>query len=402
MSGSLIGKIIVLGVSGSISSYKAAELSRLLIRDGASVFVVMSSNAGKFVTPLTFQALTGNPVYENVFQSDDSSGMDHIRQAEKADLFVLAPASLDTIAKLANGLADDALSTFFVAFDGLSIISPAMNEKMWSNPAVQDNLEKLRSRGIRVLQPAKGELACGKSGFGRLPEPIELLKVIHEVLIVKQDLSHLQILITAGPTREAIDPVRFISNRASGKMGYALAQRAAERGARVILATGPCNLQIPQGVEVENCETVNEMADCVLEYLPDCNVVMMTAAVGDFAPEVVAPKKIKKNGENSLKLKLHPTRDILQEISENKSGQTVVGFAAETENVIANALEKFIRKKLDIIVANDISRPGIGFGSDDNQVTIIQGESSISEFGKMKKIKVADILLNKVLEINPH
>ena len=399
MVGNLKGKTIALGVSGGISSYKAAELARLLIREGALVFVVMSANAGKFITPLMFQALTGRPVYENMFQSAESAGMDHIYQAEQADAFIIAPASGSVIGKLANGLADDALSTFFLAYNGPVIVAPAMNDKMYMNPAVQDNLEKLLLRGINVLEPSRGELACGSVGLGRLPEPKKLLDAVCKTLFIRQDLSHLRILVTAGPTREAIDPVRFIGNRSSGKMGYAVAERARLRGAQVTVVSGPCHLRSVKGIRVVDCESAEQMADCVIDNLPECDVLVMTAAVGDFAPESVASRKIKKTVDNTLKLKLKPTRDILKEIAEQKTSQIVVGFAAETENLLENAIDKLRKKRLDMIVANDVGKPGIGFEAEENKATIILNEHSAEELEKMSKIKLADILLDRILDV---
>ena len=397
---SLEKKSIALGVSGGIAAYKAAELARLMVRQEASVFVVFSANAGRFVTPLTFQALTGNSVYDDVFDSSDSAGMRHVRATEGADVLVIAPASANTIGKLAHGLADDAISTFFLAYDGPVILAPAMNDKMWQNPAVQDNLKLLQSRGIQVLQPAEGELACGTVGPGRLPEPEDILKAVNHILNCKKDFAHLRVLVTAGPTREAIDPVRFITNRSSGKMGFAVANQARNRGANVTLLAGPCSLPTPGGVRVIPCETVEEMGRNVLELLPECDVVVMAAAVGDFSPEMISSKKIKKNSGQPLSLELIPNRDILQEIAQRKSHQIIVGFAAETENIIPNALAKLQSKELDLIVANDVSRPGIGFESDDNQVTLVRNESSIEELSKMNKCEVADILLDRILEMN--
>ena len=395
----LKGKTIALGVSGGISAYKSADLLRLLIRDGAEVFVVMSANAGKFVTPLTFQALTGYSVYENIFFSSDDSGMDHIRRGENTDAFIVAPASANAIGKLANGLADDALSTFFLAYEGPVIVAPAMNNKMYANLVVKENLEKLRSRGVRVLEPDYGELACGTIGYGRLLEPSEMLNAVRETLALRRDLSGLRILVTAGPTREAIDPVRFISNRSSGKMGYAIAEQASLRGAKVTMVSGPCSLKKPTGVSVIDCETAEQMANYILKLFSEYDVLLMTAAVGDFSPECVAPEKIKKNNDNSLKLKLVPTRDILREILEKKLGQIVVGFAAETENILDNALDKLLKKKLDMVVANNVAQPGIGFDSDENQVTIIRGKSMVEELDKMSKSSLANILLDRVLEL---
>lgn len=394
MGSSLNNKKIVLGVCGGIAAYKAVELLRLLIREGASVQVVMSANAGRFVTPLTFQALSGKPVYHDVFEAESSASMEHIRTAENADLLIVAPATANSIAKMAHGLADDALSTFFVTYAGPIIVAPAMNDKMFANLAVQENISKLKKRGVRIIEPEHGELACGVVGQGRLAEPVRLVEAVKKCF--PGDLAGLRILVTAGPTREALDPVRFISNPSSGKMGYAIAEQAHNRGAEVMLISGPTALPAPQDIKLLSCMKVSEMCSLVLDNLPNCDVLVMTAAVGDYAPSAVQKEKIKKRGTEPLVLKLHPTADILQEVAKHKKHQYVVGFAAESESVIANAIKKMKNKRLDLVVANDISAPGIGFQSDFNQVTLIKSAQDIEQLPLLPKSEVADILLDRI------
>lgn len=399
MSSPLENKKIVLGVSGGIAAYKAVELLRLLVREGASVYVVMSANAGKFVTPLTFATLSGHPVYHDVFESPASASMEHVQAAESADLLIVAPATAGMIGKMANGLADDALSTLFVAYDGPTLIVPAMNDKMYAGPAVRENIRKLETRGARFVAPEYGELACGVVGQGRLAEPARLLEEVKKLLEKQNDLAGLRFLITAGPTREALDPVRYITNDSSGKMGYAIAERARERGAKVTLISGPTHLAKPRDMTFVPCRQAVEMASAVLAHLPQCDVVVMTAAVGDLAPEAAQKEKIKKNMQEPYLLKLYRTPDILREISKSKTRQIVVGFAAETENPVRNALEKLKQKCLDMIVVNDVGIPGIGFQSDFNEVAIIRSENQIEKLSRRPKSEVADILLDRILEL---
>ncbi|GJL77995.1 MAG: peptidase ClpP [Nitrospinaceae bacterium] len=395
MSFSLQGKKIVLGVSGGIAAYKAVELLRLLVREKADVYVVMSANAEKFITPLTFEALSGNPVTSEVFGSQSSASMPHIRAAENADLLVVAPATAGTIGKLACGLADDALSNLYLAFRSPVVVAPAMNDGMYANPAVQKNIAKMKQRGVEFIEPEEGELACGTVGQGRLADPTRILAAVLNRLRVKEDLKGLKILVTAGPTHEPLDPVRYISNPSSGKMGYAIAGQAHLRGAEVTLISGPTRLDPPHGVKVIRCQRAGEMHDLVKKHLPDCDVLFMVAAVGDFSAEKVQKEKIKKNGE-PLVLKLVPNPDILQEAGRIKSKQFIVGFAAESENVVQSAQEKLKKKNLDLIVANDISAPGIGFQSDSNQVTLIGKQGTIEALPHLSKREIADILLDRV------
>ncbi|MDA0691853.1 MAG: bifunctional phosphopantothenoylcysteine decarboxylase/phosphopantothenate--cysteine ligase CoaBC [Nitrospinae bacterium] len=395
MSSSLQGKKIVLGVSGGIAAYKAVELLRLMVREKAEVFVVMSAHAGKFVTPLTFEALSGNPVYYEVFGTENSASMPHIRAAENADLLLVAPATAGTLGKLACGLADDALSNLYLAYRGPVIIAPAMNDGMYANPAVQENIEKMKQRGVEFIEPEEGELACGTVGQGRLADPARILTAVQNRLRVREDLKGLKILVTAGPTHEPLDPVRYISNPSSGKMGYAVAEQARLRGAEVTLISGPTKLNPPHGVKVIPCKQAREMNALVQQHLPDCDVLFMIAAVGDFSAEKVQKEKIKKNGE-PLILKLVPNPDILQEVAKIKTRQFIVGFAAESENVVQSAQEKLEKKQLDLIVANDISAPGIGFQSDSNQVTLIDKDGAIDSLPRLSKREIAGVLLDRV------
>ena len=388
---------IILGVTGSIAAYKSLEVLRLLIGEGAEVHVVMSTNAARFITPLTFEALSGNPVYHQVFDSNSSLSMEHIRVAESADLLLIAPATAGMIGKMANGIADDPLSNLFVSFCGPAIIAPAMNDGMYANPAVKANIEKMKQRGVEFIEPVYGELACGSVGQGWLAEPGDLLQAVNRRLSVENDLSGFRILVTAGPTHEALDPVRYITNPSSGKMGYAVACAARDRGAAVTLVSGPTRLPVPDGVHFMPCRKAIEMNDLVHRQFPDCDVLVMSAAVGDFAPMQIEKEKIKKKGSTPLVLELVPTEDILQNVVKLKTRQFVVGFAAESENLTQSALEKLRNKKLDLIVANDISAPGIGFQSDFNQVTLINKHEELQKLPLLSKIEIAHRLLNEIL-----
>ena len=389
-------KKIVLGVSAGIAAYKAVELLRMLMKEGAEVQIVMSANAGEFVTPLTFEALSRKPVYHQLFHLEDSADMKHIRIAENADLMVVAPATASTLGKMANGLADDALSNLYLAFKGPVMIAPAMNEGMWRNLAVKENIEKLKSRGVRFIEPEEGELACKTIGPGRLANLDTIFERVANHFKKFQDLQGLRILVTAGPTHEPLDPVRYISNPSSGKMGYAVAEQAKARGAEVVLISGPTHLKPPMGVDFKGCRTAGEMNILVQECFPECDVLVMSAAVGDFTAEKLEKEKIKKTSKAGQTLNLIPTKDILMEVSKIKTQQFVVGFAAETQNLIQSALEKLRNKKLDLIVANDISAPGIGFQSDNNQVTLVDSNEQVENLPRMAKQEIANILLDKI------
>ena len=390
-------KNIVLAVSAGIAAYKAVELLRMLMKEEAEVQIVLSANAGEFVTPLTFEALSRKPVYHQLFNLESSADMKHIRIAENADLMLVAPATASALGKMANGLADDALSNLYLAFKGPVMIAPAMNEGMWRNLAVKENIEKLKSRGVKFIEPEEGELACKTTGPGRLASLDTILERVNSHFKQFHDLHGLRILVTAGPTHEPLDPVRFISNPSSGKMGYAVAEQAKARGADVVLISGPTHLKPPTGVDFKACKTAGEMNNLVQQCFPQCDVLVMSAAVGDFTAEKLEKEKIKKRGKEGQTLNLVPTKDILMEVSKIKTQQFVVGFAAETQNLIQSALEKLRSKRLDLIVANDISAPGIGFQSDNNQVTLVDSNEQVENLPRMAKQEIANILLDKIL-----
>ncbi len=398
MGTTLCNKKIILGVSGSIATYKAVELLRFLVREKAEVHVVMSNNAVKFVTPLTFEALSGNPVYHQVFNTSSTMFMEHIKVVESADLLLVAPATASFIGKMANGIADDALSNICISYNGATIVAPAMNDNMYANLAVKANIEKMRERKIVFIEPEEGQLACGSIGQGRLAEPFNILSVVQKRLGLKNDLNKCRILVTAGPTHEPLDPVRLITNPSSGKMGYALACAARDRGAIVTLVSGPTSLPVPEGVSFLPCRTASEMNDRVLQIFSNCDVLIMSAAVGDFAPKQIEKEKIKKKGETPLTLKLFPTEDILKNVMKRKVKQFVVGFAAESENLTQSALSKLRNKNLDLIIANDISSPGIGFKSEFNQVTFINKNEDIKIFPLLLKTEIAHLVLDDVIK----
>jgi len=391
----LAGKKIILGVTGSIAAYKAVFLLRRLIEEGADVTVVMTRYATNFVAPLTFQVLSKKPVYSGMFDPDQGKDIIHLYLNRGADVILVAPATANIIGKMANGIADDLLSTMLIAARCPVILAPAMDYEMYENPVVQKNISYLRNLKIDFVGPETGLLASGDTGPGRMSEPDDIITFLEGKLGVKGDLSGHTVLITAGPTREAIDPVRYISSRSSGKMGYAIAEAAKSRGAKVILITGPASLTIPQGIEAINVITAEEMLDAVMNRLSDSTVLIMTAAVSDFRPAEKAISKIKK-GE-AINLKLIKTPDILEEVCKKKGNQFVVGFAAETEDLITNAKEKLRIKHLDMIVANNVSLPGAGFEKDTNIVTLIDKEGKIKEYPEMPKSDVADMILDNVI-----
>jgi phosphopantothenoylcysteine decarboxylase/phosphopantothenate--cysteine ligase len=392
---------IALGVSGGIAAYKAAEIVRLLQDRGIHVQVVMTRAAQEFVRPLTFAALSGEKVITDLFGSDESqanveSAIEHIAIAQAIDALVVAPATADVLARFAQGIANDFLSTLYLATTAPVVVAPAMNVNMWNHQATQANLEVLRKRGVRIVEPGQGYLACGMTGAGRLAENEAIVAAVMEALGASQDLAGETVLVTAGPTREKIDPVRYLTNRSSGRMGYAIAEAALRRGARVLLVSGPVAIQPPGAAELTQVETAEEMLAAVLKFLPEATVVIKTAAVADFRPKVASEQKIKRKGEMSLELE--PTADILTEVARRKTRQVVVGFAAETENVLENARKKLASKSLDAIVVNDVSREGIGFDSDRNAVTIIsQGE--VVEVPETSKWEVAHRVLDQVVKL---
>jgi phosphopantothenoylcysteine decarboxylase/phosphopantothenate--cysteine ligase len=391
----LKGKKIILGVTGGIAAYKAAELVRELVRSGAEVFVVMTRSAQAFITPLTFQTLSGHKVTTELFSLIEESEIGHISLADRAELLVIAPATANIIGKLAGGIADDMLTTIVMATKAPVLLAPAMNVHMWENPICRENIQSLRSRGFHFIDPEAGELACGYEGKGRLAEIPAIVEEIRSILS-PQDLTGETLLVTAGPTEEPIDPVRFLSNRSSGRMGFAIARAARLRGARVILVSGPSALPAPSGVKSIPIRTAVEMREAVLENMPLVSVLVMAAAVSDYRPKTASSEKIKKDqAELTLSLELNP--DILREAGQRKEKRLLIGFAAETESLLANARKKLAEKNLDLIVANDVGRPGAGFAVDTNIVKLIDRSGKIEELPLMSKEDLADRLLDRIL-----
>ena len=388
-------KKIILGVTGGIAAYKAAELVRLLVGEGATVKVAMTAHATKFVTPLTFEALSGNPVVWDMWDLE-TAPMDHITWGQNSDLIIIAPATANFLAHMAHGIASDFLSTLVLAATAKRLVCPSMNVHMLSNPAVQENIRILRDRGYFIMDPAEGELACGTKGTGRLPEPVDILDQ-SKILLSDGDLTGLKILITAGPTMEPIDPVRYITNRSSGKMGYALAAAASLRGADVTLVSGPTYLKPPKNVRLTKVKTAAEMKEAVFAYRRDSDIIIKAAAVLDYKPRHTADHKIKKeDGDQSIELVR--TSDILEELGRTKENNhcLLVGFAAETEDLISNASEKLARKNLDMIVANDVSRDDAGFETDTNLVRILYRNGEREDLPLMTKREVADHILGRI------
>jgi phosphopantothenoylcysteine decarboxylase / phosphopantothenate---cysteine ligase len=393
---------IALGVTGGIAAYKAAEIVRLLQDRGIRVQVIMTRAAQEFVRPLTFAALSGEKVITGMFSPGEEhaanidSAIEHIAVAQSIDALLVAPATADVLAHFAQGIASDFLTTLYLATTAPVVVAPAMNVNMWNHPATQANLEILRKRGVKIVEPGSGYLACGMTGAGRLAENECIVAAVLEALGASQDLSGETVLLTAGPTRERIDPVRYLTNRSSGRMGYALAEAALRRGARVLLVSGPTALTPPATAELTRVESAEQMRDAVLNLLPEATIVIKTAAVSDYRAKLATDQKIKRKG--SLALELEPTTDILKEISSRKQAQIVVGFAAETENVLENARQKLANKRLDAIVVNDVSREGIGFDSERNEVTIITHDEII-EVPETTKWEVAQRVLDQGVRI---
>ncbi len=394
----LTSKRILLGVTGSIAAYKAVELLRELIKREAEVQVVMTEAATQFVAPLTFETLSRQPVLLDMFTLAYGSQIGHIAATTRADLFVIAPVTANTIAKLAHGLADDFLTNIYLASRCPVLLAPAMDSDMYQHAVVQENLVRLRERGVHIVGPASGELASGLVGPGRLVEPAEIVEAIEKLLALGGDLAGEVVLVTAGPTREPLDPVRYISNRSSGKMGYAIAEAAIRRGARVILVSGPTSLAAPQAVAVIPVETAQEMYDAVLVHLEAATVVIKAAAVADYRPKQVAREKIKKD-ERVPEVTLESTADILAEVGKRKGRRILVGFAAETQDLVANARKKLHRKNLDLMVANDVSQPGAGFDADTNVVKILDSQGGVDELPLQTKRSVADRILDRVVAL---
>ncbi|MFF2287053.1 bifunctional phosphopantothenoylcysteine decarboxylase/phosphopantothenate--cysteine ligase CoaBC [Peribacillus butanolivorans] len=393
----LIDKKVLLCVTGGIAVYKAAALTSKLTQAGAHVKVIMSDSARQFVTPLTFQALSRHDVYTDTFDEKDSSVIAHIDLADWADIILVAPATANVIGKIANGIADDMVTTTILATEAPVWVAPAMNVHMYAHPAVQKNIETLRTFGYQFIEPGEGYLACGYVGKGRLEEPETIVKHLNLYFGDRkiQPLKGKKYLITAGPTREAIDPVRYVTNHSSGKMGYALAEQAAEQGAEVTLITGPVSLTPPSNVKVIHVESAANMYDAVFEQYDTSDVVIMTAAVADYKPKVYHTQKMKKQpGENVIEFER--TKDILKELGENKTHQILVGFAAETNNVEEYARGKLAKKKADMIVANNVTVAGAGFGTDTNIVTIFNKDGRATDLPKMSKADIAKSILSEV------
>jgi len=393
----LNGKSVLLGISGGIAAYKAAELVRLLVKDGASVHVVMTANAQQFIAPLTFQALTGNPVGTDLFNLEYESQIGHIHLARAADLVILAPATANLIAKMAAGIADDYLTTILLATTVPILVCPAMNVKMYEHRTTQRNLASLREFNTHILEPEVGELACKEEGAGRL---IELSVIVETArhLLTPASLEGKRVLVSAGPTWEPFDPVRFISNPSSGKMGYALASVAYRRAAEVYLVAGPSSLPPPHGVHFQRVTTAHEMRDVIMGHAPQMDVIVMAAAVGDYRPIAIAPQKLKKL-QDEVNVTLVKNPDILGHLGASRgvSGRPIlIGFAAETENLIENATEKLIQKNLDFIVANNLIQAGSGFGCDTNQVKIIHREGIVTELPPLTKEEVAGRVFDRI------
>ena len=394
---------ITLGVTGGVAAYKAAELVRRLQQDGFSVQVVMTRGAREFVTPLTFAALSGQKVITDLFaesggEANLESAIEHIAVAQRTDLLLVAPATADILAKFARGIADDFLTTLYLASTAPVIVAPAMNVNMWNHAATQENVEMLRARGVKIVDPDEGYLACGMTGAGRLAGQAAIVAAVHEALHAVRDLTGEKVLVTAGPTRENLDPVRYLTNRSSGKMGYAVAEAAARRGAHVILVSGPTSLEAPAGVERIDVQSADEMHRAVLEKVADCSIAIFAAAVADYRPTESNGHKIKRNKESTT-ISLEPTPDILASVARNKGDRFIVGFAAETEHVAENARQKLAAKNADLIVANDITAEGAGFDHDTNIVTLFARDGRDLALPRMSKSEVAQRILDEVVRL---
>ncbi len=395
---------IALGVTGGVAAYKAAELVRRLQQEKLDVQVIMTRSAREFITPLTFAALTGQKVITEMFGAEANasanveSAIEHIAVAQRIDLLLVAPATADILGKFAHGIADDFLTTLYLATKAPVVVAPAMNVNMWEHAATQQNLATLKSRGVHVVEPDEGYLACGMTGAGRLAGIATIASAVCKVLGIRHDLDAETILITAGPTCEDLDPVRYLTNRSSGKMGYALAAAAQRRGAHVILVSGPTDLPAPEGVDWVPVRTTQQMRDAVIDRAAQATIIIKAAAVADYRPAMPRTQKIKRSGER-LTLELEPTPDILAELGRVKSSQVLIGFAAETENVTASTRAKLTRKNADMIVANDVTQAGAGFDTDTNVVTIFLRDNREIALPKMTKAEVAEKILDQALEL---
>lgn len=397
--GVLDGKTVVLGVTGGIAAYKSCEVVSRLRKAGAAVHVIMTANACQFVAPLTFETLSNNPCVTDTFARPERWEVEHVALAKKADLFLIAPATANIMAKMACGIADDMLSTTVLATRAPVLLAPAMNTGMWENAATRQNLQVLQQRGVMTIGPEGGLLACGDVGAGRMSEPAQIVEECVRLLTAAQDMLGLRVLVTAGPTREAVDPVRFITNRSSGKMGYAIAEAALRRGAQVTLVTGPVNLTPPAGVQTVPVQSTEELRDAMLRLCPEQDIVIQAAAPADYKPQEAAPQKLKKQGDGRLTLQLVPTPDVAKAVGQIKRpGQTLVGFAAETERLTENAQKKLESKNLDMIVANDVTKPGAGFDVDTNIAEFITRAGRV-ELPMMTKRALADEILSHALKL---
>lgn len=389
----LNGKTVLLGVTGGIAAYKIANLASALVKLHADVNVIMTQNATNFINPITFESLTGNKCIVDTFDRNFKFKVEHIALAELADVFMIAPASANVIGKIANGIADDMLTTTFMACKKKKILAPAMNTNMYENPIVQDNIKKLKDYGMEIIEPATGYLACGATGSGKLPDEKILLEYILREVAYEKDLSGKTVLVTAGPTREAVDPVRFISNHSTGKMGYAIARAASLRGARVILVSGPVSIEPPLFAELVPVVSAEDMYNAVMKYKDEADIIIKSAAVADYTPVAVSSEKIKKQ-DGDMRIELRRTKDILKELGQSRrENQFICGFAMETENLIENAVKKLESKNVDMIVANSLKTEGAGFGTDTNVVTLITKDGK-TELPLMSKTDVAMKILD--------
>ncbi len=393
----LKGKCVVLGVTGSIAAYKIASLASALVKLGADVNVIMTQNATNFINPITFETLTSNKCLVDTFDRNFQFNVEHVALAKRADVFMVAPASANVIGKMAHGIADDMLTTTIFAAKCKKIVSPAMNTNMFENPILQDNLQILRKYGFEIIEPSNGYLACGDTGAGKMPEPEVLLQYILREISHEHDLEGKKVLVTAGPTEEAIDPVRYISNHSTGKMGYAIAKAAMERGANVTLVSGPVSIEPPMFVDVVKVRSAAEMADAVKAKAGECDIIIKSAAVADYRPTTVAKEKIKKKDGEASKIELERTEDILSYLgAHRKEGQFICGFSMETENMLENSKKKLAKKNVDMIVANNLRTEGAGFGTDTNVVTIIMADETW-QLPIMSKEEVANAIFDSIL-----
>ena len=391
-------KNVVLGVTGSIAAYKACDIVSRLRKQGVDVHVILTRAGAEIITPLALETMSANPVVVDMFHRENPWAVEHISLAKRADVFLVAPATANFLGKAAHGIADDMLTTTILATRAPVLVAPAMNVNMYENPVVQENIALLKKRGWHFIEPDAGLLACGDVGKGRLAEPEAIVAAAMELLYPRRDLAGKRVLVSAGPTQERIDPVRYITNRSSGKMGYAIAEAAAARGARVTLISGPVTLPVPEGVERVNVISSQDMFEAVHAAFDSCDGLIMAAAPADFTPAAFAEQKIKKNGREGMTLELAATRDILKSIGERKRQQRVMGFAAETEHLAENAAKKLEAKNLDMIAANDVTAAGAGFAVDTNAVTLYKRDGSSEQSGTMPKRALADWLLDRLFE----